>query len=278
MISDMDNGVWYFMLVRAVFLCAEVFYLLWKKGRQSDVLSNIACGAIIYIFLKLTGTGVVLALMYGVASFAPWELDFSWWLLGLTILGADLSFYIYHRTAHTFRIFWADHAVHHSSREYDFTTNLRGSFFSACYSWWPAIPLLLIGISPVMVMWCRTAVNDYTFFLHTQYVGKLGWFEKVFNTPSHHRVHHSCNSEYINKNFGFLLIIWDRMFGTFAEEQAPCVFGSRQTSTSKNPLKLMFAEWRRLLQALMMAQGWRNKLRLLGRMPTSAEALGQDIN
>lgn len=262
----LNKGAYFFFLVRAAVLAIETVYLLARRHTNRDVLPNYACGAVIYFSLKLIQNGAAYGAMVWVASFAPWQFENSWWLLILCIFAADLSFYIYHRTAHRIRLFWADHSVHHSSEEYDFTTNLRNSFLSASYSWWPVLPMLFLGLPPIMMLWSRALVNDYTFFLHTNYVYKLGWLEYVLVTPSHHRVHHSTNPQYIDKNFAFLFIFWDKLFGTYAEEKEPCKFGIRNPPTSKNPLNFMFFEWRNMLRDIYRAPGWQNKLRVLVRM------------
>lgn len=261
--DDLYTGAFYFMLVRAAVLSVEVVYLLIKKGRNSDVLPNIVLGLLVYFCMKFVQSGLVLAAVAWISEFSLWSLEFSWWLLLVTIFAADLTFYVYHYTAHRFRILWADHSVHHSSGEFDFTTNLRHSFLTGFYSWWPAIPLLLIGVPPLLLAWCRALVNDYTFFLHTQYVGKLGGLEKILNTPSHHRVHHASNPEYLDKNFSFMFIFWDKLFGTYAEEVSPCRFGGRSGPTSRNPLRIVFHEWRVVLQDVAQRKGLRDKWRAL---------------
>jgi sterol desaturase/sphingolipid hydroxylase (fatty acid hydroxylase superfamily) len=204
--------------------------------------------------------------MLYVASFAANSHEISWGLFVVTLLAADLSFYVYHAAAHHIRLLWADHSVHHTSGELDFSTNLRNSLFNGLYSWLPIMPVLLLGVNPYLVAVCRTLVNDYPFLLHTRHVKKLGWpVELIFNTPSHHRVHHACNAQYLNKNFAGIFIIWDRLFGTFAEEQAACTYGTTQKVDSKNPLKILFHEWRQLGADLISTPGFWNKARALSR-------------
>lgn len=265
-LQNLNQGAWYFFWVRGLVLLLEVGFLLRKKGLHSDILPNIACGLMIFAFLKFLGSGLTFAFMTGIATFATRSLEFSFGLLLLTILAADLSYYIAHRLSHTLRFMWADHSVHHSSQEFDFSTSLRGSVVNGLYSWLPLTPLLLLGVNPLLVVWCRALVNDYTFFLHTQYVGKLGWLEWVLNTPSHHRVHHACNSVYVDKNFGFLLIVWDRLFGTFAVENERCRYGTTTPVTSRNPVKVMFHGWTALWLDLLAARGLHSKARVALRM------------
>lgn len=263
MFHSLGQGAWYFFWVRGIALVLEVVYLLRKKGNDSDVVPNIACGIMIYAFFKYVEAGTIYGFMVLIATLAPWQLESTWWLFGLTILAADLSFYIYHRASHQIRFLWADHSVHHSSEEYDLTTNLRGSFISGTYSWLPIVPVLLLGVNPALVGICRSLVNDYTFFLHTQYVKKLGFLEHILNTPAHHRVHHAKNPEYIDKNFGFLLIIWDKLFGTYAEEKTPCVFGTVRVVSSKNPLYFLSDGWLAMYRDVVAAKDLRGKMATL---------------
>lgn len=258
--------MFYFMLVRAVMLCVEVIVLLVQRGRHSDVLTNIVCGVAIYINMKLWQNALVFAAMIWISQHALFDLDSTWWLFFIAIPLADLTYYIYHYSAHKIRFFWADHSIHHSSKEFDLTTNLRHSFFSGLYSWWPSIPFLLFGFPPLLFVWARALVNDYTFFVHTARVGKLGWLEKVLNTPSHHRVHHSKNPEYLDKNFGFMFIVWDKLFGTFAEEKAPCHYGINIGPETRNPVKVVFFEWRRLYLCFLAQVGLRAKILSLIKM------------
>ncbi len=274
--NSLDQGAFYFFWVRAVVLTVEVLILLRKKGRNSDVIPNIVCGVVIFAFLKLAGSGITLGFMVFIASFGRDTLAFSWWLLLLTIIAVDFGYYIAHFLSHKVRFMWADHSVHHSSREFDFSTALRGSFINGVYSWLPVAPLLLLGVSPLLVVWCRALVNDYTFFLHTRYIGKLGWLEWVLNTPSHHRVHHASNGCYIDKNFGFLLIIWDRLFGTFASEREDCIYGTG-TPPTRNPVRVIFDGWISLWHDLAQAESWRERTKLFCRTRRRSMMIGRNI-
>jgi sterol desaturase/sphingolipid hydroxylase (fatty acid hydroxylase superfamily) len=265
-LEEMFIGAKYYLFARAVILLLEVFYLIYKKGLQSDVFSNIGFGIIIYGFFKYIGGGITYGFFVYVGSFASKQLEFSWWLLILTLIAADLSFYTYHVCSHKIRLLWTDHSVHHTSKEFDLTTNLRGSVFNGFYSWLPMAPLLLLGVHPAMVAWAQTFVNDYTFFLHTCKVQKLGWYEKIFNTPSHHRVHHATNAAYIDKNFGAVLIIWDKLFGTFKEEDEECTFGAKRDNPSKNPVTIMLHGWATLARDVVRTKGNVAKMRVLVRM------------
>ena len=262
-LNFLNQGAFYFLLIRAVILIIVATYILYQKGRNSDAGPNLICGVMCYFFSKYIESGITLTLMFFIYSFAVFEIAISWWLVIFTILSADLAFYFYHRLAHKYRLLWADHSAHHSSCEYDLTTNLRNSFLNDFYCWFPLIPLLLLGVSPVLIQWSRALVNDYTFFIHTTKIKHIGPFEWVMNSPSHHRVHHATNEEYIDKNFGAMFIIWDRLFGTFAEEKNNCQFGARNSSYSKNPIKILFNEWHLLIQDLYRASGFTTKIKVL---------------
>lgn len=159
----------------------------------------------------------------------------------------DLCYYIFHRCSHRIRWMWASHVVHHSSERMNLSTAFRQSFtypISGMWVFW--VPLVWIGFPPEQVVSIVFFSLLYQFFLHTQVVPKLGILEWVFNTPSHHRVHHAKNPEYIDLNFGGVLIIWDRLFGTFVEEDEknPCQFGIIRQVRSHNPIYLTLHEWR----------------------------------
>ena len=159
----------------------------------------------------------------------------------------DLRFYVHHRIAHRCRWVWAMHMVHHSSQRYCFAVALRQAWtkhFTG--TMFLTLPLVLLGFSPITVLFCGALNGTLQFFLHTESVGKLHpWIEAVFNTPSHHRVHHGSNPEYLDANYAGTLIIWDRMFGTFvAEDDAiPVRFGLVKNLETFNPIKIAFIEY-----------------------------------
>ncbi len=147
------------------------------------------------------------------------------WVWPLALLGDDFAFYWYHRVHHRVRLFWAIHGNHHSSEYYNFATALR----QPVLAWLSAplffAPLALVGVHPMVMMTAQAVSLFYQFFLHTERVGKLGPLEWILNTPSHHRVHHGKNLQYLDRNYGGILIVWDRLFGTFEEEVEPVRFG-----------------------------------------------------
>jgi sterol desaturase/sphingolipid hydroxylase (fatty acid hydroxylase superfamily) len=169
----------------------------------------------------------------------------AWWAWILIFFADDFSYYCMHKTAHSVRWFWASHVVHHSSEKYNlaaalrqtWTGNLTGSFLF--WSWLP-----FIGFHPKMILFMQSISLIYQFWIHTEAVYKLPkWFEFIFNTPSHHRVHHGSNIEYLDKNHAGILIIWDRMFGTFQSEIFTPTYGLTKNVNTFNPIKIAFWEW-----------------------------------
>lgn len=178
------------------------------------------------------------------AYVAPWQLPSTqWYTWVIAIVGVDLGFYLYHRMAHRVRVVWATHQAHHSSEYYNFATALRQKWNNSgeILVW---IPLPLLGVPPWMVFFAFSLNLIYQFWVHTERVDKL-WrpFEFIFNTPSHHRVHHGRDPEYLDKNYGGILIIWDRLFGTFQPELFRPNYGLTKPVETYNIWKLQTHEY-----------------------------------
>lgn len=168
------------------------------------------------------------------------------------VIAEDFMFYWLHRVDHYSRLFWAVHVTHHSSEEYNLTVGFRSSVFQPLYRFIYFIPLAFCGFKGIDIMFAYSATQIYGILVHTQSVGKLGWIEYIFVTPSHHRVHHASNARYLDKNMGMFLIIWDKLFGTFQEEldKDPVVYGLTTNLTSANPGNVVFHEWRAIFKDL----------------------------
>jgi sterol desaturase/sphingolipid hydroxylase (fatty acid hydroxylase superfamily) len=199
------------------------------------------------------------------------ENNFLYW--GLLFLLEDLAFYIEHTVDHYSRMFWAVHVTHHSSEEYNLTTGFRSSVLQPVYRFIYFIPLCFFGFQPLDILFMYSLTQTYGILVHTQYINKMPkWFETVFVSPSHHRVHHASNVLYLDKNMGMCLIIWDKMFGTFQKEleTEPVKYGlTKPIPFTNNPLKLIFHEWMAIgkdvsrkvplsvkLKYLFMPPGW----------------------
>ena len=174
-------------------------------------------------------------------SFSPW----LYWI-ALFIL-EDIAFYVEHRVDHYCRLFWAVHVTHHSSEEFNLTTGFRSSVLQPIYRFIYFIPLVLLGFQPIDIVFMYSLTQIYGILVHTQYINKMPrWFEAVFVSPSHHRVHHASNIRYLDKNMGMVLIIWDRLFGTFQQElqEEPVKYGlTKQLDNPHHPAKIIFHEW-----------------------------------
>ena len=171
-----------------------------------------------------------------------------WLMWVMVFVMIDLVFYVYHRLSHRVRFLWAIHMSHHSSEEMNFAVSFRQAWFGPISKIPFFMILPLIGFDPVMIAVAGAASTLWGVVGHTQIIGKLGPLEWIFNTPSHHRVHHGANPEYIDKNYGNLLIIWDRMFGTFEPESRPVNYGLVNNVNTFNPVKITFMGWRKIYQ------------------------------
>lgn len=162
----------------------------------------------------------------------------------VVFIAQDFCFYWLHRTEHYSRLFWAVHSNHHSSEKYNFTVALRSSVLQPLYRFAFYIPIAFLGFDGLTIMFMYAVNQFYQFFLHTETINRLPkWYETIFVTPSHHRVHHASNIEYLDKNMGQVLIIWDKLFGTFAEENTKPVYGLTQNLNTFHPFKVIFNEF-----------------------------------
>ena len=164
----------------------------------------------------------------------------------LLFFADDLAYYVFHRVSHESRVFWASHVVHHSSQHYNLSTALRQTWVPMTYlPFW--LPLPLLGFEPWMVLLAQSWSLIYQFGLHTERIGKLPrTLEAVLNTPSHHRVHHGANEQYLDRNYGGILVIWDRLFGSFEPEGERVRYGLTKNITTFNPVRVAFHEYHAL--------------------------------
>ena len=189
------------------------------------------------------------------------------WVLAFVLI--DLFFYIYHRLSHKVRFLWAIHMSHHSSEEMNFAVSLRQAWFSPLSKIPFFLILPLLGLDPTIVVIAGVISTLWGVVGHTQIVDKLGPLEIIFNTPSHHRVHHGANKEYIDKNYGNLFIIWDKMFGTFEPEHATVKYGLVNNVDTFNPIKITFMGWRAILKDVRNAQSLREVISVIFGPPNT---------
>jgi|TARA_Y100000389_G_C17445098_1_gene511080 sterol desaturase/sphingolipid hydroxylase (fatty acid hydroxylase superfamily) len=216
--------------------------------------------------------GFALALHFYLYEFRLFDLSaiiplWGMWLLTFVLI--DFVFYIYHRMSHRMRFLWAIHMSHHSSEEMNFAVSFRQAWFGPISKIPFFISLPLIGLDPTIIAVAGVMSTLWGIIGHTQIVGKLGPLEWVFNTPSHHRVHHGSNKQYIDKNYGNLLIIWDRMFGTFEPEREQVQYGLVNNVNTYNPVKITFMAWSSIWQDMKQSNGMNQILRAFFGPPST---------
>lgn len=178
----------------------------------------------------------------------------SWQVWLISFLMIDFIFYWYHRAAHRVRLLWAIHMNHHSSVEMNFSVAFRQAWFGPISKAPFFMVMPLIGFDPSITVVAALCSRLWGVVGHTQWIGKLGWLDSIFNTPSTHRVHHGTNPEYVDSNYGNLFIFWDRLFGTYSKEQAPVIFGLVKNLNTNNPLKITFHTWAAIARDLRDSQ------------------------
>lgn len=247
-----------------VLMVAESILTARRRGgvlgyEGKDTATSLAMG-VGNVILDLGMKTVHFMLLTAVAGFAPYEFGGSWWEWCLLLLATDLCYYWFHRLSHEVRFLWAAHVNHHSSRRYNLSTALRQSWttpFTVLLFYWP---LALIGFDPLRIL-AAIAINTvYQFWIHTELIDRLGPLEWVLNTPSHHRVHHGRNVEYLDRNYAGMLITWDRLFGSFEPERAAVDYGLTKNIETYNPIRVAFHEWAAMLRDMRAAGSWRTAL------------------
>jgi sterol desaturase/sphingolipid hydroxylase (fatty acid hydroxylase superfamily) len=248
----------------------EILLSHWKEYKFYSVKSTLQN---IYLTLLNAGLDVALRALFYVAVLMwcyekkLFEIEnvYLYWFL-LFIL-EDLVFYFEHFMDHYCRIFWAVHVTHHSSEEFNLTTGFRSSVFQPVYRFIYFIPIALMGFHPLDIVFMYSLTQTYGILVHTQYIKKMPrWFEVIFVSPSHHRVHHASNIRYLDKNMGMCLIIWDKVFGTFQQEldSDPVKYGlTKPIDHDTNPVNVVFHEWRNIGSDLKKKTSLLNKLKYL---------------
>jgi sterol desaturase/sphingolipid hydroxylase (fatty acid hydroxylase superfamily) len=231
-----------------------------------DSTANITMGLGSVVIGLLTKTFAFFVFLW-IYQFRLFEIPNAWWMWGLLLLADDVTFYWYHRLAHQVRFFWAAHVQHHSSEHMNFSVALRQSWGEPFIKFLFYIWLPFIGFNPVYILIMQAISLVYQFFPHTKLVGKLGPIEWIFNTPSHHRVHHATQVQYLDKNHAGILIIWDRMFGTFQKEIEVPTYGITVNINSFSPLKIASHEYISLWQDMRRAKKLSDKIKYLINPP-----------
>ena len=227
-------------LISLIFAIAIIFEAAWDiltgRRKKGETFANFGI-ALCNHLLERTLYGLVFILgLFVVENFVPWRIPFTWWSWTISIVLADITYYWMHRWEHEVRILWSYHSVHHSSPEYNLSTSLRLAWVEGLIEWIFFVPMILIGFDVVQTIIALVVVVVYQTWIHTERIGKLGWLDRIFNTPSVHRVHHGTGEMCIDKNYGGILIIWDRLFGTYQAEKTKVTYGLTKQIGSVNPI------------------------------------------
>ena len=249
------------------FLLAIILELAYGKiiskntYRLNDTISSLFMGSIRGTsgILKIGFSGYV---YYQIETyFALWRMDSSLWITWIfAFIAYDFFYYWFHRISHERQIFWASHVAHHQSEEYNLSTALRQTGTGFFISWIFYIPLFLIGVPSYVMVSVGTLNLIYQFWVHSRHIPKLGWYELFFVTPSNHRVHHAQNNIYVDKNYGGVFIVWDRLFSSFQEEQddEECIYGIRGAIKTFDPVKANIHIYQKIFKDLSYSISLRN--------------------
>lgn len=255
------------------------WYISYKKEKKTytrgNFAMNLAIGAMDQVCSLIYFTALFFALEFVYSHFRFFTLESHWyhWITAYILI--DFLSYWYHRISHRVNIFWAGHVTHHSSEHFNFSNGFRTSFFQGINRivFWSCLPLF--GFSPLMLVIILKVSGLYDFLLHTQYIPKLGFLEKIFVTPSQHRVHHGRNDIYIDKNYGSTFVIWDKIFGTFQEETETVEYGIKGGYVDNNPFMAVGYYYHYLWHAMKMQRGFYNKIMLLFLPPDRTPKPGE---
>jgi len=285
---DFTDPVTYFVPGFILLILGETFLYqipqkLFTKKLIKDELSSVGLG-LGAMFLDFGMKAISLSYFFwiynhfrltdffGIKNFSEfftlkWQLD-HWWLWILVMIVQDFGFYWHHRLSHKIRLFWTGHVNHHSATHLSFAVALRQGWFEIIYRdiWY--IPFILIGFHPIMIAMMHQINLIYQFWPHTNAIGKLGWFDKIFNSPSNHRVHHSRKIEDLDKNYGGILMIWDHLFGTYkSENEKTEEYGILHNIQTHNVFHIVFDEFGNLIKDVKSAPDLRTKLNYIFKAP-----------
>jgi alkylglycerol monooxygenase len=255
----------YFLLI-GIELLVERFSQQ-KIYRLNDAVTNISCGItsqLTGIFFKIFTIGIYALIFENLRFFTVTSTWYSWILLFFLV---DLGYYWAHRMSHEINLFWGGHVVHHQSEDYNFSVALRQSSFQVLWTFAFFLPLAFLGFQTVDFLLISALNTVYQFWIHTETIGKLGFLEKFLNTPSHHRVHHGRDPKYIDKNHAGVFIIWDKLFGTFQEEEERPTYGITTPINSWNPVWVNMAHYADMYEKWGRIKGFSNKLKFLFKKP-----------
>jgi alkylglycerol monooxygenase len=266
-------------MLNPIVIAVPIFALMiaveaWAASRRNlefystrDAWVNILIGFISIAFGAFFGLiiGLIYTFLYELSPFKfPSDV---WWSWAILFFLDDFAYYWFHRVSHESRLFWNFHVVHHSSNYYNLSVAVRQSWFTGVLHWIFYAPIMLLGFAPWMLLTTHGFNLIYQFWIHTRLIDRLGPIERIFNTPSHHRVHHGVNNLYLDKNYAGVLIIWDRLFGTFVAESEEPRYGIIKPVISSNPLWINTHAWFEMSEAMRSRKTIGGKLRCIFASP-----------
>lgn len=263
--SNIMTFIGYFFIFNILIIIFEVLLDLFtsKKRRWKDSLANLSIFIINQLLEKTIIGSIGIICLIPIYNAFPTQLPINIYTWLLAFFAADFTYYWMHRLEHKYRIFWASHSVHHSSEDYNLTIAMRLSIVEGLFEWIFLIPMILIGFSPFQAIVSLILVAQFQTWIHTERIKKLGWLDEVFNTPSVHRVHHGSNRKCLDKNYGGVFIIWDKLFGTFQREDEKVIYGLTQNIKTNNPITINFIEYKNIWNDVKRSNSLTDKLKVI---------------
>ena len=253
-IPEIPNLIHYaipFFILTVIIEGIAIFKRNPKTYEMKDTLASISMGIGNVLVGLVTKLFIVVIFAFIYENYRLFDIGFQWWAWLIILFADDFCYYWSHRIGHESRFFWASHIVHHSSQKYNLSTALRQTWTGGFFTFIFFLILPFIGFHPVMIFTQMSISLLYQYWIHTELIDKMPrWFEAVFNTPSHHRVHHGSNPIYLDRNHAGIFIIWDKLFGTFQPElkEEKVIYGLTNNINTYNPVKIAFLEWYGLLK------------------------------
>ncbi|MFK7905113.1 MAG: sterol desaturase family protein [Chitinophagales bacterium] len=256
-------GFFFLFNLGLIFIEIALDFFTSKERRWKDTGANLAIFVINQLLEKTAFGAIGVVCLMPFHWLTPLEIPMNTWTWVAAFFLADFTYYWMHRLEHEHRILWASHSVHHSSEDYNLTVSMRLSIVESVFEWIFLIPMILIGFSPFQAIAGLILVAQYQTWIHTEKIVKLGWLDEVFNTPSVHRVHHGSNEAYLDKNYGGVLILWDKLFGTFQRENEKVVYGLTKNVNTNNPISINFIEYKNIWKDVGKCGNWGDKLKII---------------
>jgi len=267
-----DDPMLFAAPVFALIIFTEVMINIQQRKELYELKDSAAsiASTVGVVFIGAMSKTVAFLVLMVVYQYRIFDFDTGiWWYWVILLFAEDFTFYWHHRLSHQIRVLWAAHVNHHSSQKMNYTVAIRQSWVEVCYKYVFWLWLPLVGFHPLHILLYQSFNAIFQFWPHTQLIGKVGPIEWIFNTPSHHRVHHSSNTVYLDRNHAGILIIWDRMFGTFQEEldEEPCVYGITNNIDTFNPFKMQALGYTDLWKDVLRADKLSDKLKYILKPP-----------